>query len=69
LTNEALALYGNINLETGADLIDYLHPTNYDYYDDPNGPVGASITCWDLTNLNAKVLYGHYNDQWVYVSL
>jgi hypothetical protein len=69
LTNEALNVYGAIDLEVGAELIDYLHPPNYDYYDDPNGPVGASITCWDLTNLQAKVLYGHYNDQWVYVSL
>ncbi|MFX1363363.1 MAG: C45 family autoproteolytic acyltransferase/hydrolase [Promethearchaeota archaeon] len=69
LTNEALDVYGAIDLEVGAELIDYLHPPNYDYYDDLNGPIGASITCWDLTNLQAKALFGHYNDDWVYVSL
>ena len=69
ITNEALNIYGSINLETGADLIDYLHPPSYDYYPDPNGPVSASITCWDLTTLQAKVLFGHYNEAWVYVSL
>jgi hypothetical protein len=69
LTNEALDVYGSIDLLTGSELIDYLHPPNYDYYDDPNGPVGASVTCWDLTNLQANALYGLYSDNWVTVSL
>ncbi|MFX0070479.1 MAG: C45 family autoproteolytic acyltransferase/hydrolase, partial [Candidatus Hermodarchaeota archaeon] len=69
LTNELLDEYGDIDLEVGAEIIDYLHPPNYNYYSDPNGAVGASITCWDLTNLQLKALYGHYNDDWVYASL
>ena len=69
LTNEALDVYGTINLDTGATLMDYLHPPNYGYYDDPSGPVGASITAWDLTTLTAKALFGHYDDDWVIVSL
>ncbi len=69
LTNEALDVYGTINLEVGAELIDYLHPPNYNYYDDPNGPVGAALTCWDLTTLEAKALFGFYSDSWVYANL
>jgi len=69
LTYEALGMYGNIDLETGSALIDYLHPPKYDYYPDPYEPVGAAITCWDLTNLQAKALFGYYNDPWVYFSL
>jgi len=70
LTNLALARYGTISLETGATLIDYLHPPNYEYYGtDPTQAVGAAVTCWDLTSLQAKALYGHYNDAWVYTSL
>ena len=69
LTNEALAVYGTINLDVGAELIDYLHPPNYNYYSDPNGPVGAALTCWDLTTLEATGLFGLYSDPWVYASL
>jgi hypothetical protein len=70
LTNLALGIYGAINIETGATLIDYLHPPNYGYYGtDPTREVGCAITCWDLTTLQAKALYGHYNDAWVYTSL
>jgi hypothetical protein len=69
LTNEALDMYGTINIDTGATLMDYLHPPNYGYYSDPAGPVGACITAWDLTTLQAKALFGHYNDDWVTVSL
>jgi hypothetical protein len=69
LTNEALDMYGTLNLHTGATLMDYLHPPNYGYYSDPNGPVGACITAWDLTNLQAKALFGLYSDDWVVVSL
>jgi hypothetical protein len=69
LTNEALSVYGTINLDVGAELIDYLHPPNYDYYPDPNGPVGAALTCWDLTTLEAKALFGFYNDPWIYATL
>ncbi|MFX1376347.1 MAG: C45 family autoproteolytic acyltransferase/hydrolase [Promethearchaeota archaeon] len=69
LTNEALGVYGTIDLEVGAELIDYLHPPNYNYYSDPNGPVGSAITCWDLTDLQAKALFGLYSDPWVYINL
>ena len=68
LTNEALDMYGTLNLNTGAILMDYLHPPKYDYY--PIGSnVGAAITCWDLTSLQAKALFGNYDDDWVVVSL
>jgi hypothetical protein len=68
LTNDALSYYGNINLETGAIITNYLSPSvrPNDYYSDPTEPVGASVTCWDLTNLQGKALFGHYNEPWVY---
>ena len=70
LTNLALDMYGTLNLDTGCTLIDYLHPPNYGYYgSDLTQPVGAAITCWDLTTLEVKALFGHYNDEWVYCSL
>ncbi|TXT56263.1 MAG: hypothetical protein BAJALOKI2v1_600013 [Promethearchaeota archaeon] len=68
LTNDALYYYGSIDLETGATIIDYLHPPRFadeGYYSDPSGPVGASVTCWDLTNLQGKALFGFYDDSWV----
>lgn len=69
LTNLALNLYGTLNLETGSYLADYLHPPNYNYYSDPTQAVGAAVTCWDLTTLEAKALFGFYDDPWVYASL
>jgi len=70
LTNEVLAKYGTINLDSGATLIDYLHPPKYDYYTGgPDMPVGACLTAWDLTNLQAKALFGLYSDLWVTVTL
>ena len=67
LTNEALDVYGSINLDIGSNLIDYLHPPNHDYYS-VGSDVGASVTCWDLTNLKGKSLFGNYNDEWVSIS-
>lgn len=69
LTNAALDEYGNIDLTIGSEIIDYLHPPNYNYYSDPNGAVGAAVTCWDLTNLQLNALFGFYNDDWVVFSL
>ena len=70
LTDEALTMYGNIDLEQGFELIDYLHPPSYDYYgSDLTQSVGAAVTCWDLTSLEAKALFGYYNDAPVYASL
>ncbi|WP_371804571.1 C45 family autoproteolytic acyltransferase/hydolase [Candidatus Lokiarchaeum ossiferum] len=70
LTNEALTMYGNIDLEQGFELIDYLHPPSYDYYgDDLTQPVGAAVTCWDLTSLEAKALFGNYEDTAIYAAL
>ncbi|MBN2156641.1 MAG: hypothetical protein JW776_11425 [Candidatus Lokiarchaeota archaeon] len=69
LTNLALNMYGTIDLHSGATLIDYLHPPNYNYYTGgPDMPVGACLTAWDLTTLQAKALFGLYSDQWVIVT-
>jgi len=57
--------------ETGSTLINYLRtggPTDY-YGSDTSQSVKCAITCWDLTALQAKALYGHYSDVWVYTSL
>ncbi|QEE18013.2 C45 family autoproteolytic acyltransferase/hydrolase [Promethearchaeum syntrophicum] len=70
LTNLALDMYGTLDLDSGSVLIDYLHPPNYGYYgSDLTQPVGCAVTCWDLTTLEAKALFGYYNDDWVYRSL
>ena len=66
ITNDALSNYGNIDLETGCTIINYLSPAIRDYYgDDITQTVKTSITCWDLTNLQGKALFGHYDDSWV----
>jgi len=70
LCNLALNAYGNIDVAKGRDLVDYLHPPNYGYYgSDPDQPVGASRTCFDLTNLQLWALYGYYDDPWAYHAL
>ena len=70
LTNLALNAYGNIDVAKGRDLVDYLHPPAYNYYDGPaDQPVGASRTCFDLTNLQLWALYGYYDDPWAYHAL
>ncbi len=70
LTGLLLDKYGSIDDETGRGLVDYLHPPAYGYYgDDPNQPIGASRTLYDLSNLRLWSLYGNYNDPWVYYDL
>jgi hypothetical protein len=70
LTNLALNAYGRIDVAKGRDLVDYLHPPNYGYYgSDTDQPVGASRTCFDLTNLKLWALYGYYDDPWAYHAL
>ena len=71
LTNLALAAYGTLSIETGSTLINYLRPGGpTDYYgSDTSQSVKCAVTCWDLTTLQAKALYGHYDDVWVSTSL
>ena len=70
LTGLLLDKYGSIDDESGKGLVDYLHPPAYGYYgDDPNQPIGASRTLYDLSNLKLWSLYGNYNDPWVYYDL
>jgi hypothetical protein len=70
LCNLALNAYGSIDVAKGKALVDYLHPPNYGYYgNDLDQPVGASRTCFDLTNLKLWALYGHYDDAWAYHAL
>jgi hypothetical protein len=70
LVDLALDMYGNINHLSGRELIDFLHPPNYDYYgSDITQPVSASKSCWDLTTLEVYALYGNYDDPWAYHQL
>ncbi|MFX1392054.1 MAG: C45 family autoproteolytic acyltransferase/hydrolase [Promethearchaeota archaeon] len=70
LVDLALDIYGDINHLSGRELIDFLHPPNYNYYgSDATQPVGASKSCWDLTTLEVYALYGNYNDPWAYHQL
>jgi len=70
LTNLALSYYGTITTTKGKLLVDYLHPPNYGYYgSSTTQPVGASRTCFDLTNLQVWSLYGYYNQEWAYYQL
>ncbi|MBN1330111.1 MAG: hypothetical protein JXA54_11615 [Candidatus Heimdallarchaeota archaeon] len=70
LTNAVLNVYGTINFDKATTLIDYLHPPNYDYYgSDLNQAVGCAVSSWDLTTLEARGLWGHYNDPWATYSL
>lgn len=70
LTNLLLQNYGNIDVEKGKEIIDYLHPPNYGYYgEDENRPVPASRTLFDLSNLELWSLYGMYSDPWAHWKL
>jgi hypothetical protein len=70
LCNLALNAYGTIDVNKGKQLVDYLHPPAYGYYgSDTTQPVGASRTCFDLTNLQIWSLYGYYNNPWAYYVL
>ena len=70
LVDLCLDAYGDIDTAKGKELIDFLHPPNYDYYgNDVTQRVDASITCWDLTNLEVNALYGHYDDPWAHYEL
>jgi len=69
LVSDALSYYGEIDLETGAEIIDYLHPPKHDYYPSEHYPVCTVINSWDLTSLKGKALYGRYSDSWVYFEL
>jgi hypothetical protein len=65
ITNLLLGSYGSLDIAKGKEIIDYLHPPFYGYYGtDPDAPVGASRTLFDLTNLELWSLFGHYSDQW-----
>ncbi len=67
LTELILESYGNIDADKGIELIDFLHPPNYGYYgDDVNQPVSASISLFDLTNLELWALFGLYSDPWAH---
>lgn len=65
LTNLILDNYGDIDVEKGKELIDFLHPPNYGYYgNDTHQKVRVAISSFDLTNLEVNALFGHYDDPW-----
>ncbi len=65
LTNLILKEYGSIGIDEGLNLIDFLHPPNYQYYgDDTTQPVKAAKSLYDLSNLEVWALFGSYNDEW-----
>ena len=62
--------YGEIDVNKGWEIIDFLHPPNYNYYgDDTSQTVKASKSLMDLTNLDMYSLYGYYDDPIVFHSL
>jgi hypothetical protein len=66
LTNYALNVYGTINFDVATNLINYLSPqqgTGY-YGTDPHHVVGCAVSSWDLTALQARGLWGYYDDAW-----
>ena len=70
MTNLILDNYGTIDMNKGWDIIDFLHPPNYDYYgDDPHQTVKAAKSLMDLTNLDMYSLYGYYDDPLIVHSL
>ncbi len=70
LTGLLLESYGTIDTQKGRDIIDFLHPPNYNYYgDDPNQTVKTHVAFFDLTHQEVWALYGHYNDPWAYHKL
>ncbi len=70
LTNLLLDSYGCIDVEKAREINDFLHPPNYDYYgSDPDLPVEASVTLFDLTNTEVWSLFGLYSDPWMYYKL
>jgi hypothetical protein len=63
LTGLLLDAYGNIDVEKGRQLVNYLHQYNGEA---DKEPVWASRTLFDLTHLELWSLYGHFNDPWVH---
>jgi hypothetical protein len=61
--------YGQIDQAKGRDIIDFLHPGgpySWFYGDDPEQPVAASVTLFDLSTRELWSLFGRYSDPWVY---
>ena len=70
MTNLILDNYGTIDVDKGWEIIDFLHPPNYGYYDDdPHQTVKAAKSLMDLTNLDMYSLYGYYDDPLIFHSL
>ncbi|HOO72688.1 MAG TPA: C45 family autoproteolytic acyltransferase/hydrolase [Spirochaetota bacterium] len=65
MVNLIVDSYGTIDTAKGRELIDFLHPPNYDYYgDDPDRPVASSVNLFDLEELTVWSLFGLYSNPW-----
>ena len=70
MTNLILDNYGTIDVAKGCELIDFLHPPNYNYYGgDTSQPVSSSVSLFDLSNLDVYSLFNYYDDPWAFHSL
>ncbi len=71
--------YSKIDVNTAKEIIDFLHPPNYDYLafkyhslsytDDSTLAINGSISLFDPGNLEIWSLYGYYDRPWVHYSL
>jgi len=79
MCDDLLDNYSQIDVDKAREIIDMLHPPNYEYLeweyhqfkytDDPTQEVSGAISVFDPSNLEVWSLYGYYDNPWVHYSL
>jgi hypothetical protein len=79
MVEELIQNYSRIDVNVARDIIDFLHPPNYDYLawkyhsssytDNPSQAINGSISLFDPVNLEIWSLYGYYDNPWVHYNL
>jgi hypothetical protein len=79
MCNQLLQNYSKIDTNIAREIIDFLHPPNYDYLtfechqltytDNPSQAINGSISLFDPIKLEIWSLYGYYDSPWVHYDL
>ena len=79
MTEKLVQNYSKISVSIAIDIIDFLHPPNYDYLafeyhqhtytDNPSQAINGSVALFDPGELEIWALYGYYDRPWVHYNL
>lgn len=79
LCAELMQHYGEINATNAREIIDFLHPPNYEYLafkfhhkrytDNASQEVNGAVCLFDSSRLEMWALYGYYDRPWVHYNL